>query len=117
MEYCALNLQELLRSGTILLLFHQTIHEERLSKHGKQTARYMNAYFKKSEKSGLQAEGSAKVGGGCFGTRNKTFMGWLRDNEMSKNTGQKQRNGQHFEAMRGGSSSAISIALRMLNEK
>jgi len=35
-------------------------------------------YFKKSENRGLHADGSARVGGGCFGTRNNTFMGWLR---------------------------------------
>lgn len=133
-----LNLQQLLGGRAILLLLHQAKHAQNVTQlrsdgwlgfRGVRVGatqlrgeRHTSAYFKKSENRGLQAEGSARVGGGCFGTRNRTFMGWLAMRELHKSvelsTGCAtiKSKGRHFEAMRGGSSSAISIALHTTHE-
>ena len=69
------HLLQLQRSGTILLLFHQTKHAKSVIKFARKEVQGHEMHFKKSENGGLHDEGSANVGGGCLGTRNKTFMG------------------------------------------
>jgi hypothetical protein len=86
---CLGYLQQLLRGGAVFLLFHQTEPAKDVNRlRGRKCE---STHFKKSENRGLQEEGSARVGGGFFGTRKRTFMGWLSRCETTDCSGRKEQ--------------------------